>query len=158
MHLRKYNYIPKIVSYLPRVNIVLTIVLFLDFYVLPTHDIPEKPDHEMIERSSSNRYRSYLTYSLIAKSGHKYHIPEKYERLVPTDSDFTIQRTFLFYLKRRIVCYTIYEQRRFNIGYLNTNEPVQILVLALFGISVYTVIYPDNENAKLNLIGLSILA
>ena len=145
----------KIVKYLPFINIILIVILFVDFYVLPTHDILESPDHEMLERSFTNRNKSYLTYSLVSKSGQKYHIPEKLEPLVPTDSDFVAQRTFLLHLKRDVLCHSIYGHRRFNIGYFNSNEFVQILIIGLLIASIFNLKYPGHDNAQNNLVALS---
>jgi hypothetical protein len=148
----------KIVSLLPHINLAIIFVLVLDFYLLPTHDILEKPDHEMFERSLSGIQGSYLTYSIVSKSGHKYHLPEKLERLIPMNADFYIQQTCLLRLQSQIVCHTANGLRKFKIGYVNSNEMVQILIAGLLVISIYNLIYPGRENANTNLMGLSILS
>ena len=145
----------KIAKSLLFLDIGLIMILSLDFYVLPTHDILESPDREALARSLTKRNSSYLTYSLVSKSGRKYHIPEQLERLVPTDSVFTARRTFLLRLKRAIVCHTIYGPRQINIGYFNSNVFVQLLMLILFIACLYNVKYPGQQNAQLNLIALS---
>jgi hypothetical protein len=147
----------KLYKYIIWINLFLITLLAVDFFILPTAPIKEQVKTETLERSRTSPTHSYMSYSVLTTAGHKYIFPSELSGWLEQDEIFTVNKTEL--LRRPSSVEFKYDESIYtmDVGYFNSNVIVQIIVLAVLGLSIFGLFKRQSgKNFRLNLLLMSI--
>jgi hypothetical protein len=118
--------------YLPWLNILLLLIIILDFYLIPQREIQEKLSEQTFQNNRTSITRSYNRYTIITETGNKYNLPETLYGWLKLDSVFVIGKTAILRIPATIYFQTNGEQYSMRIGHFNSNIIIQgILTMVL---------------------------
>lgn len=130
--------------YLPWLNILLLLIITLDFHLLPQREIQEKLSNQAFQNNRFSITRSYNSYTIITETGNKYNLPETLYGWLKLDSVFVIGKTAILRIPATIYYQTNGEQYSMHIGHFNSNIIIQGILIIILVMSVF-------EFAKKNL-------